>query len=262
MQWFRLYDDLLDDPKAQQLSPVLFKHWINILCLANKGSVRGVLPGVSDIAFRLRLSKPKAEAVIRELMDLGLLDRHEGELIPHNWNERQKRSDDVTARTAKHKQERLRERSPEQVGDVLDTDTDKTRKEQEEPSLSSPPETVAADAAEPETAKPTLLYPAKFESFWREYPTGHGSKKVAYGQWRRLKPDERARLPDALNAWKSCERWIDGYVKAAELWIRDRLWDQPPPPPKPRANGITHRKPKGPDFAAMAIAMREQEQTG
>ena len=42
-QWLRLYDDVLDDPEVQRLPPDLFKHWVNLLCLANKGTLRGTL---------------------------------------------------------------------------------------------------------------------------------------------------------------------------------------------------------------------------
>src|SRR5690606_22858057 len=108
-----------------------------------------------------------------------------------------------------------------------DTDTDTEKRQKKELSLSSDDEDGA-------TPKPVPMSSAEFETFWKAYPSGHGGKKVAYGQWRRLSPDERARLPAALEAWKVCERWREGYVKSAELWIRDRLWDQPPPPPRPR----------------------------
>jgi hypothetical protein len=33
-RWFRVYDDLVDDPKVQQLDPSLFKALINFWCLA------------------------------------------------------------------------------------------------------------------------------------------------------------------------------------------------------------------------------------
>ena len=41
-KWFRLYNDVINDPKVQRLDGETFKAWINILCLASKGG--GVLP--------------------------------------------------------------------------------------------------------------------------------------------------------------------------------------------------------------------------
>jgi hypothetical protein len=89
MKWFRLYDDLLDDPKVQRLPPSLFKAWINILCLANKGELRGILPTMDDIAFRLRISDQEADPVLQSLQEFGLLDKTDAGYIPHDWIEQQ-----------------------------------------------------------------------------------------------------------------------------------------------------------------------------
>lgn len=142
MKWFRLYDDLLDDPKAQQLPPPLFKHWINLLCLASKGDPRGTLPAIGDIAFRLRLPVAKAQAICDDLQAAHLLDRDwQGRYVAHNWNERQRQSDDVAKRVREH-----RERATSNVtGNVtetlpkrsVDTETE-TDTEQKGPSIDGP----------------------------------------------------------------------------------------------------------------------------
>lgn len=131
MQWFRLYDDLLDDPKCQQLDPKLFKHWVNLLCLANKNTVRGTLPDLNAIAFRLRVTVPQAVRITDDLASAGLLDRVGETLRPHNWDERQKRSDNVADRVAKHRSNvsgntpvTLHVTPGNAAGNVLDTDTD------------------------------------------------------------------------------------------------------------------------------------------
>ena len=98
--------------------------------------------------------------------------------------------------------------------------------------------------------KPTTVraeYPADFEAFWREYPTGHGSKKKTFAEWRRLKPDDALRddIMAGLAAWQASDRWQRGFVKLAELWLRDQLWPNPPPEvaPVPNSNG-SHAPPK------------------
>ncbi len=105
MKWFRLYSECLDDPKVQRLSPALFKHWVNLLCLASESAERGRLPALRDIAFRLRLKPGQAAAVLEELAGAGLLDRREedGHFSPHNWHERQRNADDVAARVRRHR---------------------------------------------------------------------------------------------------------------------------------------------------------------
>lgn len=100
MQWLRLYDDVLDDPKVQRLPSELFKHWINLLCLANKSEVRGTLPDEADIAFRLRLSIDQLDDVLVQLNDAGLLettDDDEPRWIMHAWEKRQPSPAEIAA---------------------------------------------------------------------------------------------------------------------------------------------------------------------
>ncbi len=99
MKWFRLYSEVLHDPKVQRLSPALFKHWINLLCLANEQTPRGTLPAIDDIAFALRVKPSEGVKILTELGRAGLVDQpSEGRACPHNWPERQRNSDDIAAR--------------------------------------------------------------------------------------------------------------------------------------------------------------------
>ena len=102
-RWFRIYDDVLDDPKVQRLSGDLFKTWMNLLCLASKQG--GILPPVDDIAFRLRISARDAQQRIEDLILAGLVDiRPDGKQEPHNWSSRQMPSDSSLARVRKHRE--------------------------------------------------------------------------------------------------------------------------------------------------------------
>jgi hypothetical protein len=105
VKWFRFYHEVLDDPKVQDLEPAVFKHWVNLLCLANAQEPRGTLPdNPRFIAFRLRIRDATAAKLIAELVERGLLERDEKggncRLIPHNWEKRQAKSDDSAPRVA------------------------------------------------------------------------------------------------------------------------------------------------------------------
>lgn len=95
-RWFRMYDELLDDPKVQRLSGDDFKAWVNILCLASRNN--GALPAVEDIGFALRLDLKKISAVVSRLVSCGLLDVEGDRFAPHGWNARQYKSDVSTDR--------------------------------------------------------------------------------------------------------------------------------------------------------------------
>lgn len=93
MTWFRLYHDLVDDPKVQRLPGETFKFWINVLCLASQSREEGFIDlDVEDIAWRTRMSESEARGHLDALIDAGLVDRDEEDsesLWIHNWLGRQ-----------------------------------------------------------------------------------------------------------------------------------------------------------------------------
>lgn len=133
-RWFRLYDEMLDDPKAQRLPPQDFKIWINLLCLASRND--GKLPCISDIAFALRISENDAVTMVERLHIAGLIDKRNGgpdgfRYSPHGWEKRQYKSDNSADRVKKHREKRngecnvscnVTETPPDTE---TDTDTDK-----------------------------------------------------------------------------------------------------------------------------------------
>src|SRR6478609_9376707 len=129
--WFRFYNGAVNDPKVQRLTPILFRFWVNSLCLASAND--GWLPSEADMAFSLRLSPVQLSDYIGKLISLRLFDKTEQGIRPHNWENRQYKSDGSTERV-----KRFRERSrsaPETANETgPDSDTDQT---QNIPSLRS-----------------------------------------------------------------------------------------------------------------------------
>ena len=122
MRWFRLYDEILNDPKVQKLSGETFKLWINLLCIASKHG--GVLPSLDDLSFELRLPTLVCKTEIDTLKAAGLIDGDK-KLKPHGWDKRQYKSDTSTERV-----KRFRERysnateTVNETGPDTDTETD------------------------------------------------------------------------------------------------------------------------------------------
>ena len=106
MKWFRLYTEVLDDEKVQTLPLESRWGWVMLLCLAAENPERGLVPPLKRVAFKLRISEAKAAKLLRQLTDAGLLDQTANGLTPHNWDERQYASDDVTERVRKHREKR------------------------------------------------------------------------------------------------------------------------------------------------------------
>jgi len=93
--WFRLYNDVLDNPKVQKMPGDLFKFWANVLCLSSK--LNGQLPGTSEIAFRLRVSDHDAEIMISSLVERDLIEfivvNGDRVMAPKGWAARQPNRD-------------------------------------------------------------------------------------------------------------------------------------------------------------------------
>lgn len=113
-RWFRLDDDVLNDPKVQALPDGLFKAWVNVLCVASKHE--GKLPPLSATAFLLRLPEAKAAELLTKLNRAGLLDKDGETFAPHNWSKRQFKSDDDA--TAASRSRRYRDRKRDANVDV------------------------------------------------------------------------------------------------------------------------------------------------
>jgi len=102
MKWFRYWAEALDDDKVQALPGPLFKHWVNLLCVASYNN--GEIANLRQAAFRLRLPPRRAKKVIDKLVERGLLEPGGEGWAPHNWAGRQFASDDVASRVRKHRQ--------------------------------------------------------------------------------------------------------------------------------------------------------------
>lgn len=116
MKWFRFYSEVLHDSKVQTLSPELFRAWVNLLCLANEGTDRGRLPELKQIAFALRVKDEKAAQLVGQLTACGLIDADEQSgNRPHNWDKRQRDSDDVKTRVREHRKRKATVSKPDDV---------------------------------------------------------------------------------------------------------------------------------------------------
>lgn len=120
-RWFRMYDDVLDDPKVQRLPPDLFKAWVNLLCLASRND--GLLPGIEDIAFALRMSQDVTRDIVVTLSQRGLLDEQDG-LSPHNWQQRQFKSDTAESAKERKRKQRAREKEAPKAENVTECHSD------------------------------------------------------------------------------------------------------------------------------------------
>jgi DNA-binding MarR family transcriptional regulator len=150
-RWFRVHDDLVDDPKVQLLSGDLVKALLNLWCLASQND--GVLPAMTAMAFKLRMKPQQVAVVIAELSNAGLIDREGDEYRPHNWDKRQYKSD--TDKTAADRAKRYRDKNRDRHASVTrDADRDDN-------ALRERPETEADTEQKQITSLREVSAPAK-----------------------------------------------------------------------------------------------------
>jgi hypothetical protein len=100
-RWFRFYDGAIHDTKILRLSDAAFRAWVTLLCIASKNN--GALPSAADIAIELRCKATLVASWIAELHGAGLLDKTSDSFTPHNWSERQYKSDSSAERMKRHR---------------------------------------------------------------------------------------------------------------------------------------------------------------
>jgi hypothetical protein len=128
VKWFRLYHDILDDPKVQRMPAAMFKRWINLLCLASRQRKRGTLPPVHEVAYALRLPVPEAERTLQYLYHRTLLDLGENECYSiHNWAKWQPEWQDDTLRQRRRRERLSRDTSRDNHVTVTPSDTEEKR---------------------------------------------------------------------------------------------------------------------------------------
>ncbi|MGJ4928132.1 hypothetical protein ACQR1I_16625 [Bradyrhizobium sp. HKCCYLS2038] len=237
--WFRMYSDVINDPKVMRLPEAMRWHWVAVLCCASKNG--GRVPAVSDVAFMLRMDEERAAAVLGGLQAAGLLDADPEGLAPHNWGARQFKSDTSNDRVKRFR-EKQRNGAVTECGNATgDGECNVTAA-----VTGTPPEQNRAEA-DTETgsrsdagASRPAREPSRFDEFWKAYPRrdGPNPRKPAEAKFaalvkagvdqqavinaaRKLGADEAARgnigtrfIPQAMT-WLNQQRWNDHAAVAA-----------------------------------------------
>ena len=99
MKWFRMYCDIIDDEKIAAISDRAFKVFVFLMSICTQNDhLDGRIPDEKILSWRFRMKEIKIEKSLSELMDQGIISRHEGAIIITNWRKRQFKSDDINAR--------------------------------------------------------------------------------------------------------------------------------------------------------------------
>lgn len=174
MQWFRLYNRMVDDDKLRLLAFEDRWHFVALCCLKSSGLLDEPESDIRSrrIAVKLGVQVRELEEIGRRLREVDLVDEL---LNPVAWNDLQYQSDNSTSRVKKFREKQQRNTvkrlcnvSETAQETEAETDTDK-----KEPNGSSP---ASGDAVRPE----------HFVEAWNEDVAPLGKRSV-----RDLTPERR-----------------------------------------------------------------------
>jgi DNA-binding transcriptional regulator YhcF (GntR family) len=217
MKWFRMYTDVLDDVKINSISPFSFKIFVFLMSiLTSEDHSCGKIPDEKSVSWRLRVGGNKLKKAIDELEKYGMVKRDNGAIIVVNWDKRQFKSDDVTARVKQHRvvtkaknetlPETLHETPPEQ--NRTDTDTEQIQTHIKKRGVDK-------------------LY--GFDAFWAAYPKKQG-KGAAEKVWVKIKPDLELvkKMVFTVERQRNWQQWKkDGgqFIPLPATWLNQKRWD-------------------------------------
>ena len=130
MKWFRFWTDTLDDVKILQLTDYEYRIWTYLLAIACEvNSMSGECQvNVKSMSLRCRTQVNHFSRALETFQKLGLITINEdGYPVITNWNKRQYKSDDTTARVRKFREVTSKRNvscNVSETDQITDTDTD------------------------------------------------------------------------------------------------------------------------------------------
>jgi hypothetical protein len=152
MPWFRFYVEAVADRKLRRQDPATRWLWVAVLAAARQSPepgrllvVEGVPMDEHDLADFAALSVAQVRKGLAALADVDTIERDaEGAWVVLNWSARQFESDDVTARTRRHRSNRDPGNVPRNVPTSSEGTPPETETETEPPPTPSPSATGPA----------------------------------------------------------------------------------------------------------------------
>ncbi len=192
MNWFRVYHDIIDDPKILALEPSARWFYVACMSVASRMQPRGSLPSREAMAIHLRLRNDYANRAIDLLIKAGLIEQdvQTKALTIHGWEKRQRISDDSYARVKRFRdpERNVSETAPRVRASELELERDK---EKENPPFNPP----KGKTKKPAKSDPFILDADVPADDWAAYeemrlkirkPMTDHCKRLAVAELRRL----------------------------------------------------------------------------
>ena len=124
MQWFRVYNEILDDPKVAKMDGETFRCFIYLLAISSEQETNGIINmSVFDISWRIRVPINTLEAAIAYFLENNILVKKDDSFVITNWKKRQFASDNVGQRVKRYREKQCNVTS-NVSGNVIEAEAD------------------------------------------------------------------------------------------------------------------------------------------
>lgn len=263
MTWFKLYDEMMDDPKMLSLDDGTVLLWVRMMCLANKNEAeRGVIPRAPRVGLAKQLfttvEQLNAALEIFASEDYRMVSiRDDGAIVLCNWEKRNaRRPSEEPAQVAARQQRSRRQRSGAIVthmsrrchddvtrddeechDDVTRDKGDMMRDSIDVTTMSRACHTSLDKRVESRESTPltplggTSVLPdnhaEEFVQFWQAYPVKQ-RKAAAFAAWENALAYKRASPADLVAAAKNYAQSVKGrYASKCKLpdnFLHQDIW--------------------------------------
>jgi hypothetical protein len=232
MRWFRLWSELIDDPKICNMDEKTFRIFILLMCLAAEREKNGEIDlSEKDVAWRLRIAGNALTRARRKLEALSILLNDNGNMTFLNWEKRQFRSDCSTERV-----KRFRNVACNRIETPPETETETETEEKNKtccPSDDGPRNGNGSSKEFLLTRKKRKLTGKRLESFlqfWDAFGYKTGRAQAA-DSWLDIPQLTNKTLAEIIDAAQAEARRRPDLISSgrtpimAQGWITGRRWE-------------------------------------
>ncbi|MCK4788291.1 MAG: hypothetical protein KAV87_31405 [Desulfobacteraceae bacterium] len=119
--WFRFHRKAVHDYTVQSLDPILFKAWVNLMCLSDDN---GRLPSVEEVSFAFHETKEAVSSAFHELEKVALLVTDGETFHIAKWDKKQYKSDTSTERVKRYRERQRNVSETPQIQNRTEADTE------------------------------------------------------------------------------------------------------------------------------------------
>jgi hypothetical protein len=218
MKWFRLWTDILDDPKMSRLSDDEYRAFTYLLAMAAAEEKEGHIPyDASDISWRIRLPLDLIKRSLDKLLSLEIIGPNGNGWKFIHWEKRQFKSDDRSEYFRDWYQKKRASKHSNVESNVVLNNVEQIQNRTEQI------QNIHQNRAS---------FDALFTSFWMSYPKKIG-KQAAQKAFQKVKSPKAtlAKILASLEWQKTSDQWTkdDGkYIPNPATYLNQGRWEDEP----------------------------------